>query len=168
MGSKSFLGILAERGKPVVLPLGKRVERLADRAAGRLKDKQIQENKVPSPKIPFDAPGWYEMLQVKLSDVNIMWMMTMDISASPDYKTITIFVSEIADFLYEINGWLEHLVECQLPAKCIIANEHIFSADPLSEDRIEFRITNTSSKQKDSPVIMQVIVKRKQLVYLLS
>lgn len=121
------------------------------------------------PAISNNETQPYQILKVNF-DSNAFGVIVLDINFSGQKQPLTLYLSQVCDPLNGMVQWLEQLAAGQLPAVWEIQSEaptrpHVYlHAGLLAGDRIELRIMNNAEAHSDTPVILQGIFRRKQLV----
>jgi hypothetical protein len=121
------------------------------------------------PQIPADSPDWFETVRVKF-DGNTFGVVPLDISASPDFRPVTVYISEITNPFPDMVAWLEQIADNNVPATWFVQGEtatladHYLQVSSLPDDRLDFIITTGSVPEENGSSLLHVTVKRKQLV----
>ena len=121
------------------------------------------------PQIPAENPDWFETVRVRF-DGNTFGVVPLDISASPDFRPVTVYISEITNPFPDMVAWLEQIADNDVPATWFIQGEtaalanHYLQVNPLPDDRLDFVITTGSAPEGNTSPLLRVTVKRKQLV----
>ena len=116
-----------------------------------------------------DYPNWYENVRVQFG-TNTLGILPIDISVSPEFNPITIYVSSLLDPFEDMVRWLEQVVDDGMPASWLIKSEepkeliYLIYTNSLSNDRLDFRITHGLEPDENSPCVLRSVVGRKQLV----
>jgi hypothetical protein len=120
-------------------------------------------------QIPSTEPNWHETIQVRF-DKNVFGLVPLDISSSPTFKPVTIFLSYHFEPFQDMKDWLEKVATCHLPASWLVQDEgpekknHLIWTSSLPDDQLDFRITIGSDPTEASQCVLKLVVKRKQLV----